>query len=151
MRLEPRSQANNADHHQGATTYPSTTSTGAQMVFNPSPSSAIWSTETFSPTLTITSYTSSADLLDKLNSVPTGLSTSIFGDTESALQLAQKIESGSIHVNGMTIHDETSLPFGGVRDSGWGRFNGRGAIEGFTWLKNTRVVRDPHMLPLAAL
>jgi hypothetical protein len=38
-----------------------------------------------------------------------------------------------------------------VRESGWGRFNGRGAVEGFTWTKNVRVVKDPHALPLAAL
>ena len=56
-----------------------------------------------------------------------------------------------VHINGMTVHDQHSLPFGGVRDSGWGRFNGRGAIEAFTRTKTVRLGTEPHMLPLEAL
>ncbi|KAI9633985.1 aldehyde dehydrogenase domain-containing protein [Dioszegia hungarica] len=121
------------------------------IISNPPPVSSIWSTETFSPTLTLTSYSSQTDLLEKLNSVHTGLSASIFGDTASAVALAKHVDCGAVHVNGMTVHDEATLPFGGVRESGWGRFNGQGAIEGFTWVKNVRVVKDPHGLPLGAL
>lgn len=65
--------------------------------------------------------------------------------------MARYVECGSVHINGMTIHDEANLPFGGVKESGWGRYNGQGAIEGFTWIKNVRVVKDPHGLPLGAL
>ena len=52
-----------------------------------------------------------------------------------ALQVAQRIESGICHVNGPTVHDEAQMPFGGVKDSGYGRFGGRAGIEAFTDLR----------------
>jgi hypothetical protein len=30
-----------------------------------------------------------------------------------ALRMAKQIESGAVHINGMTVHDETALPHGG--------------------------------------
>ena len=55
-----------------------------------------------------------------------------------------------VHINSITVHDEYNLPFGGVRDSGWGRFNGRGAVESFTWNKNVSLGKKA-MMPLSAL
>lgn len=37
----------------------------------------------------------------------------------------------AVHINSMTVHDEVVLPFGGVKNSGWGRFNERQGIEEF--------------------
>jgi vanillin dehydrogenase len=33
------------------------------------------------------------------------------------------------------VHDEPQMPFGGVKDSGWGRFGGNAAIDEFTELR----------------
>ena len=49
--------------------------------------------------------------------------------------LAGRIESGICHVNGPTVHDEAQMPFGGVKDSGYGRFGGKAGIEAFTELR----------------
>ena len=35
----------------------------------------------------------------------------------------------------MTVHDEASLPHGGIKNSGWGRFNASAGIEEFLKLK----------------
>jgi len=35
----------------------------------------------------------------------------------------------------MTVHDETNLPHGGVKMSGWGRFNGNWGFDEFMRLK----------------
>ena len=40
------------------------------------------------------------------------------------LALAAGIEAGIVHVNDQPVHDEPQMPFGGVKDSGWGRFGG---------------------------
>lgn len=37
----------------------------------------------------------------------------------------------AVHINSMTVHDEVVLPFGGVKNSGWGRFNEKQGIEEF--------------------
>ena len=46
-----------------------------------------------------------------------------------AWQVAGRIQSGICHINGPTVHDEAQMPFGGVKDSGWGRFGGQAGIE----------------------
>ena len=45
------------------------------------------------------------------------------------------IESGIVHVNDQTVGDEPQMPFGGVKDSGFGRFGGRAAMDEFTELR----------------
>ena len=65
-----------------------------------------------------------------------GLSAAVFGrDVGRAMQAAQRIESGICHVNGPTVHDEAQMPFGGVKESGYGRFGGKAGIEAFTELR----------------
>ena len=43
--------------------------------------------------------------------------------------------SGSVHVNRSTVQNEAQAPYGGVKDSGCGRFDGRAVIDEFTELK----------------
>lgn len=109
-----------------------------------------YSTEFFAPTISLSTFVDTDSAISELHNIPLGLSTSIFGSLDDALPLAKQIESGAVHVNGMTIHDEHNLPFGGIKDSGWGRFNGRGAVESFMWTKNIRIA-EKHMLPLRAI
>jgi acyl-CoA reductase-like NAD-dependent aldehyde dehydrogenase len=40
-------------------------------------------------------------------------------------------KSSAVHINSMTIHDEANLPHGGVKKSGWGRFNANAGLEEF--------------------
>ena len=58
-------------------------------------------------------------------------------DLERGLKLARSVASGMVHVNDQTIGDEAHIPFGGVKDSGVGRFGGRYMLDEFTdirWL-----------------
>lgn len=65
-----------------------------------------------------------------------GLSAAVFGrDVGRAWNVARRIESGVCHVNGPTLHDEAQMPFGGVKGSGWGRFNGMAGVHEFTDLR----------------
>ncbi len=82
------------------------------------------------------------------NDNPYGLSAAVFGrDIARAMQVAQRIESGICHVNGPTVHDEAQMPFGGVKDSGYGRFGGRAGIEAFTELRWITVQTTPRHYP----
>jgi aldehyde dehydrogenase (NAD+) len=40
-----------------------------------------------------------------------------------------------VHINGPTIHDEATVPFGGMKDSGSGREGGRWSMEELTETK----------------
>lgn len=42
----------------------------------------------------------------------------------------------AIHINSMTIHDEPVLPHGGVKNSGWGRFNAAEGLNEFLVTKS---------------
>lgn len=65
-----------------------------------------------------------------------GLAASVFGrDSYRALSVAQRIDAGAVHVNGATVQNEPQAPYGGMKASGYGRFDGRAVIDEFTELK----------------
>lgn len=87
------------------------------------PAMDIWSTETFAPVAILIPFESLDEAVRIANGVAYGLSASVFTrDIPRAVALAKRLESGAVHVNSMTVHDEAHLPHGGVKSSGWGRF-----------------------------
>ncbi|OCF61182.1 hypothetical protein L486_00827 [Kwoniella mangroviensis CBS 10435] len=114
-------------------------------------SSKLYIEESFSPLLSLHRLSSTEDIIQHANSHSTGLTSSIFtNDYREALDMAKELETGAVHVNGMTIHDQHNLPHGGWKDSGYGRFNSKGAIESFTQTKNVRFVKGGK-LPLGLI
>ncbi|PIB02883.1 Vanillin dehydrogenase [Cercospora beticola] len=96
----------------------------------------IFYTESFGPTLSLIAVDSDEEAIDIANDTEYGLSGAIF--TESlgrGLKIAKEIDSGAIHINSMSIHDEANLPHGGVKKSGWGRFNAQWGLEEFVKIK----------------
>lgn len=62
-------------------------------------------------------------MIEMANDTECGLSAAIFTENLlAAFRLADRLYSGAIHINSMTVHDEFSLPHGGVKKSGLGRF-----------------------------
>lgn len=45
------------------------------------------------------------------------------------MNVAGRPESGICHINALTVHDETQMPFGGVKASGYGRFGGKAGMK----------------------
>lgn len=93
--------------------------------------------EIFGPVLSIMRFDDDTDL-DTLarmaNGSVYGLSAYVWtGRLESAHTLAQALRAGSVKVNGSGM--EFTLPFGGFRQSGLGRENGRCGVEAFTETK----------------
>ncbi|MFM2120624.1 MAG: hypothetical protein RL722_2092, partial [Pseudomonadota bacterium] len=70
------------------------------------------------------------------NDTAYGLSAGVFGrDVTRALGVALQVDCGSVHVNGATVQNEAQAPYGGMKESGYGRFDGRAVIDEFTELK----------------
>jgi acyl-CoA reductase-like NAD-dependent aldehyde dehydrogenase len=86
--------------------------------------------------------------VDRANATTYGLSAGIVtGDPDLGLALAERLQSGIVHVNEQTVGDEPQMPFGGVKDSGWGRFGGAAAIDEFTELKWVTLQGGSHPYP----
>ncbi len=92
--------------------------------------------ETFGPVAAIEIVDSADDAVARANSTPYGLAAGIItSDPDKGLALAQRIQAGIVHINDQPVHDEPQMPFGGVNDSGWGRFGGHAAMDEFTELR----------------
>ena len=104
--------------------------------------------ETFGPVAAIEVVADEDAGVVRANATSYGLSAGIItGDPDKGLALADRIEAGIVHVNDQTVGDEPQMPFGGVKDSGWGRFGGMSAIEEFTELKWVTVQSGSHPFP----
>jgi acyl-CoA reductase-like NAD-dependent aldehyde dehydrogenase len=104
--------------------------------------------ETFGPVLAVEIAADADDAVARANSTSYGLSAGIItSDADRGLALAQRLESGIVHVNDQPVGDEPQMPFGGVKDSGWGRFGGQAVIDEFTELRWITVQSGSHPYP----
>lgn len=100
------------------------------------PESELARVETFGPVAVVEVVTDTDEAIRRANDTAYGLAAGIMtGDPDRGLVLAERLDSGIVHVNDQPVHDEPQMPFGGVKDSGWGRFGGAAAINEFTELR----------------
>ncbi|PWN96193.1 aldehyde dehydrogenase [Tilletiopsis washingtonensis] len=98
--------------------------------------SKFYSTEAFAPMMGIIKYNTEQEAIDLANGTDYGLSASVYSrDETEAYRIASAIDSGAVHINGGTVHDDQALHHGGMKNSGWGRFNGVAGIHEFTQSK----------------
>src|SRR6266508_3929055 len=104
--------------------------------------------ETFGPVAAIEVVDSAEDAVARANATTYGLSAGILtSDPDRGFSLAQQIEAGIVHVNDQPVGDEPQMPFGGVKDSGWGRFGGQAVIDEFTELRWITITSGSHPFP----
>jgi succinate-semialdehyde dehydrogenase/glutarate-semialdehyde dehydrogenase len=86
--------------------------------------------ETFGPLAAVITAQDEQQAIELANQTPFGLGAAIWTkDTEKATRLATQIESGNVFINDM-VHSDARLPFGGVKQSGYGReLSSEGAHE----------------------
>ncbi|HWW63838.1 MAG TPA: aldehyde dehydrogenase family protein [Sphingomonadaceae bacterium] len=104
------------------------------------PHMAVFREEIFGPVLSIMAFDD--DDLDAIaaraNDSPYGLAANIWTrDLSRAHKLVRRIEAGTIRINGAGI--DNALPFGGFKQSGWGRENGREGVLAYTELKSVTI------------
>ncbi|KAB5588347.1 NAD-dependent aldehyde dehydrogenase family protein [Ceratobasidium theobromae] len=100
-------------------------------VLDNTPESArIVTEEIFGPAVAVVRFKEEKDAVRIANDREYGLSAAVFSkDVARAYTIARQIESGAVHINGSTVHDTPTLPHGGRKKSGWGRFNGLEGIK----------------------
>ena len=101
-----------------------------------SPSSAPSCEEIFGPVAVIHPFENEEDVIEKANSVPYGLSASVWTqDITRGHRVAAAMDTGMVWVNTWLMRD-LRVPFGGVKDSGVGREGGRYSLEFFSSSQN---------------
>jgi len=86
--------------------------------------------EHFGPVAPVIEISSDEEGIEVANDTEYGLAAAVnCRDEDRAYELASRIDSGMVHVNDHPIQDEPNAPFGGMKSSGLGRYNGEWVVE----------------------
>lgn len=89
--------------------------------------------EIFGPVIALQPYTDIDDAVRIANDSAYGLSAEVWsGDTDRARAIASRLHVGQVKINGVRTRTRPAVPFGGVKNSGYGRELGALGIEEFT-------------------
>ncbi|KAJ6033813.1 uncharacterized protein N7446_007895 [Penicillium canescens] len=103
-----------------------------------SPEMDLYATESFGPSVALFEIATEEEALRLANDTKYGLSSAVFtSDMRMALRFAREIETGAVHINSMSVHDEPGLPHGGAKASGYGRFNASVGLD--EWVRTKTV------------
>lgn len=93
--------------------------------------------ETFGPVIVINTVSDVDEAVRRVNGTPFGLGGSVFS-AKQGQRIADRMRSGGVTVNSaLTFVGMSSVPFGGVGQSGFGRFHGADGLREFTFAKST--------------
>ena len=99
------------------------------------PNSTVVREEIFGPVVVATPFKSVDDIVGVANDTPYGLAAGVFTqDLSFAHRVVKRLKAGTVWVNCYGLVDP-NLPFGGFKQSGFGRENGAAAIELYTETK----------------
>jgi succinate-semialdehyde dehydrogenase/glutarate-semialdehyde dehydrogenase len=95
--------------------------------------------ETFAPIAPVSSFKNEAEVIERANASPYGLSAYAFTqDLSRMFRLAESLEAGIIGIND-GLPTTSQAPFGGVKQSGWGRELGIEGMESFLETKHVSI------------
>lgn len=93
-------------------------------------------TEPFGPLALVNPVKSIDEAIEKSNALPYGLAAYAFTHSaEYADQMAEEVEVGNLSINNF-VASISETPFGGVKDSGYGREGGIEGLQCYTVVKN---------------
>lgn len=100
------------------------------------PGMDVYDDELFGPVASVIKANDPDHALKLANNSNYGLSSAVLtNDLQLAFKFAMELETGMVHINSSTIHDEQHIPFGGVKNSGQGREGGQWSMEALTEVK----------------
>ncbi|WCB95384.1 Phenylacetaldehyde dehydrogenase [Baekduia alba] len=109
------------------------------ILVNTRPDMKVVREEIFGPVLVAQGFDDVDEVVALANDSQFGLAAGVWTkDLATAHRMVRRLRAGSVYVNSYTVTDP-ALPFGGFRQSGWGREHGREVLELYTELKSVAV------------
>lgn len=103
------------------------------------PGMRVFDEETFGPVAAVVRTSGDREAVALANQTPFGLGAAVFtADEERARRIADQLVTGTVAINSQVVSDPR-FPFGGVKDSGWGRELGVHGIREFVNVKTVRM------------
>ena len=104
-----------------------------------SPSMSIWTEEIFGPVCSITTFTDDEQAITLANNTPHGLAAYVYSSNLSrAFQVSERLEYGMVGINDTAI-SAAQAPFGGIKESGFGREGSKYGIDDYMVMKYVSV------------
>lgn len=95
--------------------------------------------EIFGPVMCILKYKSESEVIDRANRTEFGLSAGIFtSDIKTGYRMIAQVNAGTCWINNYNV-TPLSVPFGGIKKSGFGRENAKEALDSYSQLKSVYV------------
>lgn len=86
--------------------------------------------EIFGPVMTLVPYDTLDEAIDRVNSTPYGLATGLFTNRlDDALRAVRRLDVGGVHINETSSSRVDLMPYGGTKESGFGREGPRYAVH----------------------
>lgn len=100
--------------------------------------------ETFGPIIPISAFDTEEEVIEKANDSEFGLAASVWSkDVKRAERVAKALECGAVSINNaMLTEGNPNLPFGGTKQSGYGRQKGADGLRGYARSKSILVDKD---------
>ena len=106
--------------------------------------------EHFGPVAPVIEVSSTEEAIELANDTEYGLAGAVqCRDLDRARELANQVEAGMVHINDHSIQDEPNAPFGGMKESGLGRYNGEWVVDEMVepkWISVQHEDRDYDLL-----
>ncbi|KAH8707125.1 aldehyde dehydrogenase [Phaeosphaeriaceae sp. PMI808] len=119
------------------------------IIFNPPSTSSVYREEIFGPVLVVKTFKSEEEAVSMANDTLYGLGAAIFTqDVPRALRLSSDLECGFVGIN-MAIAPSARTPFGGSKESGYGREGGKLGLMAYMDAKTISIALPPR--PTASL
>ncbi|WP_042663415.1 aldehyde dehydrogenase family protein [Haloferax sp. ATB1] len=105
--------------------------------------------EHFGPIAPIITFSDVEEAIDIANDTEYGLTASVHTtNVQRGKSIAKRLETGMVHLNDQPINDEPHIPFGGVKNSGLGRYNTDAIIDEFTETKWISIQNKSREFPI---
>ncbi|MCC5989215.1 MAG: betaine-aldehyde dehydrogenase [Pararhodobacter sp.] len=99
--------------------------------------------EVFGPVMSVLDFESEGEVITRANDTEFGLAAGVFThDMARAHRVVARLQAGTCWINSYNL-TPVEMPFGGVKQSGVGRENGRAAVEYYTQIKTVHVGMGP--------